>query len=279
MDLGNAAPDQAGSQALGGTPDSAGTQNPVGSQGTPEQAAPAISGGATFPLTIGNQVFKTPDELRDSYSGLQKTFTQKTQDHAREAGLYKSLASWLGNLKRDPVAWDRFKEYMRGGASPQQAAQATKADAASGNLEQSQGRPQASADDGRWDDLHERLDKTENRVDYSDFVRRHPDLSSEEVSEILMRTAELAEEGKRRSLEEVYRVEFFDKAAAKFYEKGSKDLEASRKKSQEATSLGSVPPTAAPDRQGKRYGELHTEGDRDQHIANLFKKRGVSFDR
>lgn len=223
-----------------------------------EVASDQASTAASSEIVVGNQKFKDVSELSKAYSELQKTFTKSSQESAKERKTYEGTLKILSDLRKDPVAWQGFINAIA--KKTEQAPEAPK--------------PKLPEADNRYDDLERRVVEQEARAEYDAFMKKHPDLSAEELNEVVQRTIELEDAGRSRTLEEVYRTEFFERAAAKFYSKGENDTKDSLKKTQKANAMGSVTPTAAKSKPAPSYGAIKSNAAQNKWIMDRMKEAG-----
>jgi hypothetical protein len=270
--------DQVGGEALDAGADSAdvGSEQENLSSGAAvggEQAQPNVSPDA---IVVGNERFDNIEAFKKSYLDFRKGFTQKSQSWAaekkkweEEKKLYSATSEIVKKLRNNPEAFAAFQALLAGGVSPNQAARQAVQETAPDTQ-----RREASPSDPRVDQLLERVERQEIQRSFESFVNKHPYLSPEEVRQVLMRTMELEDNGVTRSFEEVYRNEFFELAAAKFYSKGQKEAAESAKKSRQGGTLGSVAPTAPPPKKQKRFLELESSEEQDEYIRKMLRDAG-----
>lgn len=205
-----------------------------------EQAAEGTVADAS--IVVGNQKFKDLEALKAGYSELQKGFTKKTQEYSGKLKAYEGFAQWVGDLKKDPAAWNRFVSYIRGGATQQQAAKAVQA-------EQTSEEPEEQ-DDPRFAQLERQHEETAAAVEYLDFRSVHSDMDQETLKKVITMAADKADEGENWSLEMCYRwLAAEGGAQAKMVAAGQEQVQQSLAKGQKATALGTSP--SAPQAQAK----------------------------
>lgn len=79
-------------------------------------------------------------------------------------------------------------------------------------------------------------------------------------------------------MEEVYRTEFFETAAAKFFSKGEAEATAKIKKNSEGAALTGAPPMAKQPPTGKRYGQLKGSKEQNAWMDRKMSELKMKFD-
>lgn len=244
---------------------------PVEAQTAPVEAAPTEAGQATPAvaagqgIVVGNQTFKTQEELAKAYAESQRGFTQATQKYSKELEAYKATSDWLQGLKRDPQKWERFIQFVNGGATPQQAASAVGA------------TPQqaaATAQDPQIAqfraDIEGRLEAQSAQLEYLQFRHAHGDLDDSTVAEVIDQVDKWLSEGKDRSMEEAFRWIQAEKNLAKTFQAGQRTAEQAQAASRAAGGvLGATAPSAqAQAKPEKKYKDMKTVDEQNAYIRN-----------
>lgn len=269
--------DEVGSEVSEG--DAGQSADEVAASSAGDQANPAVEEGgsaaaAPSHIMVGNQKFASQDDLVKAYQELQKGFTQKTQSHARELAAYKGVSKWLSDLRKDPDTYERFLSMLKNGVPAAQAAQA----AAQGAQTPQATRPQSDPYRDRFEAMERDMAMEKASREAERFMQKHPELSEDEFRQVVEKTIELQEDGRERSLEEVYRTEFFEMAAAKFHRAGEQKAREAQDKSRQGASLGSGPAASAAPKRGPRYGELKGDNAKDDFLREKLRSKGFKFD-
>jgi len=150
-------------------------------------------------IVVGNQTFKTQDELAKAYAESQRGYTQATQKHAKELEAYKATAEWLQGLKRDPQKWDRFIKFVnsKGEEVPQGTPGAVPVQA----TPVQPGDPNAQF----RADIEGRLEAQNAQLEYLGFRHTHQNLDDATVGRVIDQVDKWLDEGKDRTMEEAYR--------------------------------------------------------------------------
>lgn len=244
-------------------------QNPAGEAVESGAAAGSKPEGE---IVVGNNRYPNLDAFVKAHQELQKGFTQKTQQFSRELAVYKGISKWFADLRRDPDRYERFLSMLKNGVPMAEAAQAAKSAPAAS--------PQQAEDPyrERFEAMEREMAMDKATREAERFLAKHPELSEEEARQVIERTIELQDEGRERSLEEVYRTEFFDMAAAKFYSKGEQNAKSAQEKSAKGSSLGSVPPAGQGKPKSPKYSELKGTNAKDDWIRQKLAAKGFKFD-
>ncbi len=235
-------------------------------QGTDQAQSGAVSGSE---IKVGNQSFKTQADLAKAYEELQKGFTQKTQKYSEELKAYKGLQEWVSRLSTDER--QRFMQYVKGGASPQQAANA---------VQQSQQTQQPSRYDAEIQRLDEANRMSQHKLESFEFKQAHPDLTMENLTKVADVVDEFEARGMSIPLEAAYRLAFFDDRIASAASEGQKKAEAAITKGRNA---GALTPTAGSAQGAKQVAKKFSPNasltDNNARIRELMRENGVTFDK
>lgn len=258
--------DIAGNQATGaatGTP----SATPMGATGggSTGEASNAVGGGGE--IVVGNQRFKDAQALQSAYAELQKGHTQANQRHSEEMKAYEWLRGRLGELKQNPQAWQTFVGLLKSGTPPAQAAQQANAQAT-----------QPQVPDRGLADVHtsNQINVMNARIELMEFSKAHPDVTEDEVDGLVDWVLDKDKDGRRYSLEDAYRLTFYEKNAANVFKKGAESVKTAQAAGSNAQALGSTAPTAQVQPEAKDdYGKLNTEQERYDWIVRQMRQKGV----
>lgn len=238
---------------------------------TESQSAPQLKEGE---FQLHGRTFNQ-ESLKKAYSDALKGLTQATQANAKERKMYQGITESMKSILSDPRKREAFGRLLKGDFGP--AAQEKAQDALANAQAQKPNTQQEPQENPMLEEVSARLERLEARREYDSFISGHPELDSAEVRDVVLRTAELEEAGRSRSLEEVYRTEFFDKAAAKFYQKGESKAKAAQAEAAKSKVLGGAPPI---NKQAPKdtYGKAHSEVDKNQWLDRKMRELGIKFD-
>jgi len=223
---------------------------------------------ASSEIKVGNQSFKTQQDLAKAYEELQKGFTQKSQKYSEEIKSYKGLQDWLGGMTQEERS--RFVQYVKGGATPQQAAQA-----ATG---QTQAPAQPAAAHPEIARMTEALEMVKAKQEAMEFRGKHPELTVEQLGKVADVVEEYEGRGVDLPLEAAYRIAFFEDRIAAAASDAQRKTEESIKRGKQAASLtptaasAGVPPTT-----DKKFSTKAPVGEQNAMIKRLLKDTGANF--
>ncbi len=228
------------------------------------QAGSAVESGG---IVVGNQTFKSHEDLAKAYQESMRGHTQATQKYSKELEAYKSVSDWLGTLKRDPSQWSRFTEYVYGKPNAQQAQGVVQAQPGAAEA--------ASQADPRFDefrsDLEGRLEAQQTQVEYLTFRHQHPEVQDDLMSRITDQVLKWDDEGKVRSFEEARRWILAEENAAKFVSEGQRQAVEAQAASKAAGGvLGTAPASSsATTKPEPKFRDMKTVKDQNNYLRDM----------
>ena len=235
-----------------------------------DQSSEAVLEGE---IVVGNQKFADQAALIKAYQDSMKGHTQATQKHSEEKKQWEPVSKFINGLSKDErkamLAWIQNR-----GSVPT----LPQAQAAAAQIQQNQApvaNPQA---DERYDRLESELKQSQAMSELVLFRQSHPELSKDELREIAEYADRLADEGRERTLEEVYRWTFHEKHAAKLLSQGQAKAEEAITKGKKAGQVLNGGASAQPGKPAPKYGEMKTQSEKYNYVRNLMKSRKIKFD-
>lgn len=258
-DVGSSGAEDAGGSTLGG--------QAAGNSDSNLGGLP-VSGGEAGGLVVGNQRFKDVEDLKRAYAESQKGYTQATQKHSREIGAYKWISEKLKEAEqRDPEGLRQWVSWLQGKPRAQQEK------ILKGMQEQA-----PEQDNSELEAVKDRLDRQEVLSERNEFISSHPDLSAQEVNQVIQQVIDWDDEGKERSLEEAYRYLSFDKLSGKLAQSAEKKATESVTKGKQSTVLGASASSAQGRAKANPFPWKGSENEKNAAILAKLKELGYTED-
>jgi len=203
----------------------------------------------------GGKDFGNLDELRNAYSELQKGFTQKSQDFSAYRTEMEKYRDAVDEIRNDPELAKQVRTYIEGNQARQ-------------------GYP-APSQGGLSNEEESRIAKMELQFETQELQKNHPELTSENVTDLYKMAADLSEKwGADVPLENIYAQWAWSNKGAELYQKGLKDKEAEIKKARGAST---TQPVAGGEKSRSKFNSSAPGGERRAHIDSLIRERNIDL--
>lgn len=225
----------------------------------PVSAAPEATPVESSPYKVGNRTWKSQDEFHKSYLSLEKEFSRVQNEHKQ----YEELRKWHSQVVKHPELYDQLNkasaDYFKRIQSGQSKATAERATGIPDQVAQELQQLKAFVEETKIERETQKIAQEK-----ADLLKEHPELTPEDIQEILKNAYERG----GSALKDSYWIVMGPRSAAKSLTEAERKVAEANK----AKRLGSVGPSSGP-RVAPTPGKLTEEQENKSILAKLFPEK------